>query len=114
MARKDSKPRAALTHIDAKGEARMVDVSAKPATERMAVAEGCVVMSKATLALIVSGHAKKGDVLGTARLAGIVAANRPSELMPLCHPLPSSKVTLDITTDKKPLGCGVCGTVEVS
>jgi cyclic pyranopterin phosphate synthase len=114
MARKDSKPRAALTHIDARGEARMVDVSAKPATERMAVAEGCVVMSKATLALIVSGHAKKGDVLGTARLAGIMAAKRTSELIPLCHPLALSKVTLDITTDKKLPGCVVRATVKVA
>jgi len=69
MARKSSKD-TALTHIDAQGEARMVDVSAKPATERLAVAEGRVVMSKATLALIASGNAKKGDVLGTARVAG--------------------------------------------
>jgi cyclic pyranopterin monophosphate synthase len=114
MARKDSKPRAALTHIDAKGEARMVDVSAKPATDRMAVAEGCVVMSKATLALIVSGHAKKGDVLGTARLAGIMAAKRTSELIPLCHPLALSKVTLDITIDKKLPGCVVRATVKVA
>ena len=114
MARKDSKPRAALTHIDAKGEARMVDVSAKPATDRMAVAEGCVVMSKATLALIVSGHAKKGDVLGTARLAGIMAAKRTSELIPLCHPLALSKVTLDITIDKKLPGCIVRATVKVA
>ncbi len=76
MARKASKDISALTHIDASGEARMVDVSAKPATERIAVAEGCVVMSKATLELIVSGNAKKGDVLGTARVAGIMAAKR--------------------------------------
>jgi len=114
MARKDPQQRAALTHIDANGEARMVDVSAKPATERMAVAEGSVVMSKATLALIVSGHAKKGDVLGTARLAGIMAAKRTSELIPLCHPLALSKVTLDITTDKKLPGCVVRATVKVA
>src|SRR5437764_7628453 len=114
MARKESQPRAALTAIDAKGEARMVDVSAKPATERMAVAEGCVVMSKATLALIVSGQAKKGDVLGTARLAGIMAAKRTSELIPLCHPLALSKVSLDITTDKKLPGCVVRATVKVT
>src|SRR5580698_9605566 len=99
MARKSDKP--SLTHIDAKGDARMVDVSAKPATERTAVAEGRVVMSKATLALIVSGNAKKGDVLGTARVAGIMAAKRTSELIPLCHPLALSKVTLDITPDPK-------------
>src|SRR3982750_1815658 len=94
-----------LTHIDAKGEARMVDVSEKPATERVAEAEGRVVMSKATLALIVSGNAKKGDVLGTARLAGIMAAKRTSDLIPLCHPLALSKVTLDIAPDEKLPGC---------
>src|ERR1700685_1265269 len=98
MPRKAAKPSSALTHIDAKGEARMVDVSAKAATERMAVAEGRVVMSQATLALILSGNAKKGDVLGTARVAGIMAAKRTSELIPLCHPLALSKVTLDIPT----------------
>jgi len=100
MARKSSKDKPALTHIDAKGEARMVDVSAKPATERTAIAEGCVVMSAATLDLIVSGNAKKGDVLGTARVAGIIAAKRTSDLIPLCHPLALSKVTLDIAPDK--------------
>ncbi len=78
-----SKAEPTLTHIDAKGDARMVDVSAKPATERTAVAEGRVVMNKATLALIVSGHAKKGDVLGTARIAGIMATKRTSEMIPL-------------------------------
>src|SRR3954462_5510526 len=97
MARKLSKQKSALTHIDDKGEARMVDVSAKPATERTAVAEGRVIMSKATLELIVSGNAKKGDVLGAARLAGIMAAKRTSELIPLCHPLALSKVSVDIT-----------------
>ena len=75
----------------------MVDVSSKPATERTAVAEGRVVMSKATLELIVSGNAKKGDVLGTARIAGIMAAKRTSELIPLCHPLPISSVSLELT-----------------
>jgi cyclic pyranopterin phosphate synthase len=114
MARKSSSGKAALTHIDAKGEARMVDVSAKPATERMAVAEGRVVMSSSTLALIVSGNAKKGDVLATARLAGIMAAKRTSELIPLCHPLALSKVTLDITPDKKLPGCTVRATVKVT
>src|SRR5437763_9916425 len=94
-----SKGGSALTHIDASGEARMVDVSAKPATERTAVAEGRVVMSKATLALIVSGDAKKGDVFGTARVAGIMAAKRTSELIPLCHPLALSKVRVDIAPD---------------
>jgi cyclic pyranopterin phosphate synthase len=103
-----------LTHIDAKGEARMVDVSEKPATERVAIAEGRVVMSKATLELIVSGNAKKGDVLGTARIAGIMAAKRTSELIPLCHPLALSKVTVDITADSKLPGCIVQATVKVT
>jgi cyclic pyranopterin phosphate synthase len=113
MARKSSKDAPALTHIDTKGEARMVDVSAKPATERLAVAEGRVVMSKATLGLIVSGNAKKGDVLGTARLAGIMAAKRTSDLIPLCHPLALSKVTLEITPDQKLPGCVVRASVKV-
>jgi cyclic pyranopterin monophosphate synthase len=104
----------ALTHIDSKGEARMVDVSAKAATERMAVAEGRVVMSKKTLALIVSGNASKGDVLGSARLAGIMAAKRTSELIPLCHPLALSQVALDITPDSKLPGCIVRATVKVT
>jgi cyclic pyranopterin phosphate synthase len=104
---------AALTHIDAGGEARMVDVSEKPATERIAVAEGRVVMTKATLELIVSGNAKKGDVLGAARIAGIMAAKKTHELIPLCHPLALSKVTVDITTDRKLPGCIVRSTVKV-
>src|SRR5689334_17509111 len=95
----------ALTHIDAGGEARMVDVSAKPATERIAVAEGRVVMTRATLELIVSGNAKKGDVLGAARIAGIMAAKKTHELIPLCHPLALSRVTVDITADRKLPGC---------
>src|SRR3954471_10770935 len=109
-----SKDATALTHIDGKGEARMVDVSEKPATGRMAVAEGRVIMSKATLALILSGDAKKGDVLGTARLAGIMAAKRTSELIPLCHPLALSKVTVDIAPDAKLTGCVVRATVKVT
>src|ERR1700741_1986867 len=88
-----------LTHIDAKGEARMVDVSAKPATERVAVAEGVVVMQEATLKLIVDGNAKKGDVLGTARVAAIMAAKRTHELIPLCHPLLLSKVEVEVEPD---------------
>ena len=112
--KKTSKQKPALTHIDASGEARMVDVSAKPATERLAVAEGRVVMSEATLDLIVSGNAKKGDVLGAARIAGIMAAKRTSELIPLCHPLALSKVTLDIVTDNKLAGCIVRATVKVT
>jgi cyclic pyranopterin phosphate synthase len=102
-----------LTHIDASGEARMVDVSDKPATERIAVAEGRVIMTKATLELIVSGNAKKGDVLGAARIAGIMAAKKTHELIPLCHPLALSKVTVDITPDRKLPGCIVRSTVKV-
>jgi cyclic pyranopterin phosphate synthase len=111
---KSDKPKPALTHLDANGEARMVDVSAKAASERTAVAEGCVVMSATTLALILSGNAKKGDVLATARIAGIMAAKRTSELIPLCHPLALSKVTLDISTDAKLPGCRVRATVKVT
>jgi cyclic pyranopterin monophosphate synthase len=114
MPKKPSSSGSTLTHIDSKGEARMVDVSAKPATERVAVAEGRVIMSKATLQLIVSGNAKKGDVLGTARIAGIMAAKRTSELIPLCHPLALSKVELDITPEAKLPGCLVRATVMVT
>ncbi len=88
-----------LTHISASGEASMVDVSEKDVTARVAVAEGCIVMQPETLELIVSGEAKKGDVLGTARIAGIMAAKRTHELIPLCHALLLSKVTIDLTPD---------------
>jgi cyclic pyranopterin monophosphate synthase len=104
----------ALTHIDAGGEARMVDVSDKPATERIAVAEGHVVMSQATLELILSGNAKKGDVLGVARIAGIMAAKRTSELIPLCHPLALSKVIVEVAPDRTLPGCVVRATVKVT
>jgi cyclic pyranopterin phosphate synthase len=113
MARRQRKG-PALTHIDAGGEARMVDVSEKPATERVAVAEGRVVMKKTTLQLILSGNAKKGDVLGAARIAGIMAAKKTHELIPLCHPLALSKVTVDITPDRKLPGCIVRSTVKVT
>ena len=88
-----------LTHISASGEASMVDVSQKDVTARVAVAEGCIVMQPETLELIVSGNAKKGDVLGAARIAGIMAAKRTHELIPLCHALLLSKVTIDLTPD---------------
>jgi len=114
MARNSKKSAPALTHIDAGGEARMVDVSAKPASERLAVAEGRVIMSKSTLDLILSGNAKKGDVLGTARIAGIMAAKRTSDLIPLCHPLSLSKVTVDIAPDQRLPGCLVRATVKVT
>jgi cyclic pyranopterin phosphate synthase len=114
MARRSPKIESALTHIDTRGEALMVDVSTKPATERTAVAEGRVVMSKATLALIESGNAKKGDVLGAARIAGIMAAKRTPDLIPLCHPLALSKVTLEIAPDTRLPGCVVRATVKVT
>lgn len=88
-----------LTHFDDQGRARMVDVSAKPATARRAVAVGSVVMLPATLALVVDGRAKKGDVLAVARLAGIMAAKRTADLIPLCHPLQLSSVLLDLVAD---------------
>jgi len=113
MARKSAPRTTDLTHIDSKGEARMVDVSDKADTERVAIAEGVVLLSKATLELIAKGNAKKGDVLATARIAGIMAAKRTSELIPLCHPLALSKVTVDIEPDKKLPGCRVRATVKV-
>ena len=89
----------ALTHIGASGEARMVDVGLKEATDRVAVAAGRVAMQPGTLEIILAGDAKKGDVLGAARIAGIMAAKRTSELIPLCHPLALTSVSLEITPD---------------
>ncbi|MBB5046317.1 cyclic pyranopterin phosphate synthase [Rhodopseudomonas rhenobacensis] len=116
MAKKHKQPpeQPALTHIGESGEAWMVDVSAKPDTERTAVAAGSVLMSKATLELIRSGNAKKGDVLGTARIAGIMAAKRTADLIPLCHPLALSKVTVEIEPDNKLPGCRVRASVTVT
>ena len=88
-----------LTHFDGAGAAHMVDVSGKPETDRVAVAEGWVRMSPATLDIVRSGTAAKGDVLGVARLAGIMAAKRTADLIPLCHPLPLSRVALDLVAD---------------
>jgi cyclic pyranopterin monophosphate synthase len=102
-----------LTHIGKRGQARMVDVSEKAATERIAVAEGRVVMSATTLDLVLAGNAKKGDVLGAARIAGIMAAKRTSELIPLCHPLALSKVEVDIEPDKKLPGLVVRATCKL-
>lgn len=102
-----------LTHLKRSGEARMVDVSGKAATERVAVAEGRVLMSAKTLDLVLSGDAKKGDVLGAARIAGIMAAKRTHELIPLCHPLALSKVELDIVADRKLPGLTVRATVKL-
>ena len=109
-----TKERAILTHIDGKGEARMVDVSSKPATERIAVAEGRVVMSKATFDLIALGNAQKGDVLGTARVAGIMAAKKTSELIPMCHPLNITAVEIELTPQKEPARVDIEATVRVS
>lgn len=83
-----------LTHFDAQGQAHMVDVADKPATRRVAVATGCIEMQASTLALIESGTAKKGDVLGIARIAGIQAAKKTSDLIPLCHPLALTRVAV--------------------
>ena len=105
---------AKLTHLKRSGEARMVDVSAKSTTERVAIAEGRVVMGKATLALVLAGNAKKGDVLGAARIAGIMAAKRAHELIPLCHPLPVSQVAVDIVPEPKLPGLRVTATVKVT
>jgi cyclic pyranopterin phosphate synthase len=102
-----------LTHIGKRGQARMVDVSEKAATERVAIAEGCLVMSAKTLELVLAGNAKKGDVLGAARIAGIMAAKRTSELIPLCHPLALSKIEMDITPDKKLPGLVVRATCKL-
>ncbi|MFY9657974.1 MAG: cyclic pyranopterin monophosphate synthase MoaC [Methylocystis sp.] len=89
-----------LTHIALSGEAHMVDVSEKPDSARSAIAEGRIVMAPGTLQLALSGDAKKGDVLGTARIAGIMAAKKTSDLIPLCHPLALSKVAVDIEPDE--------------
>ena len=89
-----------LTHIDASGEANMVDVGDKAETVRVALAEGFISMAPATLELILKGDAKKGDVIGTARLAGIMAAKQTSNLIPLCHPLMLTKVAVDIREDR--------------
>ena len=102
-----------LTHIDSSGQAHMVDVSDKNETERVARAAGCVVMQPETLALIRSGDAKKGDVLGTARLAGIMAAKRTHELIPLCHPLLITKATVDCEIDEALPGVRVTALVKV-
>ena len=103
-----------LTHLDRTGAANMVDVSDKPATKRIARAEGRVVTSPETVALIRAGDAKKGDVLGTARLAGIMAAKRAHELIPLCHPLLLTKVAVDCRLDDELPGVRVEAEVSVS
>jgi len=103
-----------LTHLGKSGAARMVDVSAKPATERQATAEGRVVMRKKTLDTVIAGNAIKGDVLGAARIAGIMAAKHTHQLIPLCHPLPITKVEIDIQPDHTLPGLAVRATVKVT
>jgi cyclic pyranopterin phosphate synthase len=103
-----------LTHLAPAGEARMVDVSGKAVTARVAIAEGRVLMTEQTLDLVLAGNAKKGDVLGAARIAGIMAGKRTHELIPLCHPLPVSKIAVDIAPDKKLPGLIVRATAQVA
>ena len=102
---------AELTHFDKSGQAHMVDVSGKEVTARLAVAEGWVRMSPETLELAASGTAKKGDVIGAARLAGIMGAKKTAELIPLCHPLPVTKVSVEIEADPALPGMRVAATV---
>jgi cyclic pyranopterin phosphate synthase len=96
-----------LTHFDAQGQAHMVDVGAKASTKRAAVAQGCISMQPETLALVAQGTAKKGDVLGVARLAGIMAAKKTSDLIPLCHPIALTKVAVEfqILADENTVRC---------
>jgi len=102
-----------LTHFDAAGNAVMVDVGAKAVTERQATARARVAMRPETLRMILAGEAKKGDVLGVARIAGIMAAKRTSELIPLCHPLPLSSVTLELGPDGED-GVSIAATVKTT
>ena len=103
-----------LTHFDNSGAAHMVDVSDKAPTAREAVAEGAVRMAPETLALILEGRAGKGDVLGVARLAGIMGAKKTADLIPLCHPLPVTKVAVDLTPDEALPGIRVTATVKTT
>ncbi len=103
-----------LTHLDEAGRARMVDVSAKEATARVAIAEGFIAMSAETLNLVISGGATKGDVLAAARIAGIMAAKKTSELIPLCHPLALSKASVEFAPSEKPVGLHIRAEVSVT
>ena len=105
---------AELTHLDAEGRAAMVDVGDKPATARTATARARVVMRAETLALIERGEARKGDVFGVARLAGIMAAKRTAELIPLCHPLAISMVSVDLTPDRAACALDIVATVRTA
>ncbi|WP_319823548.1 cyclic pyranopterin monophosphate synthase MoaC [Thalassovita sp.] len=103
-----------LTHFDAKGDAHMVDVSDKAVTSRIATAEGWVKMARETFDIIAEGRAKKGDVLGVARLAGIMGAKKTPDLIPLCHPLPVTKVAVDLTLDPDLPGVRIEATVKTT
>ncbi|WP_425090690.1 cyclic pyranopterin monophosphate synthase MoaC [Tropicimonas sp. S265A] len=103
-----------LTHFDAKGEAHMVDVSDKEVTDRIATARGAVIMLPETLTMIMEGRAKKGDVLAVARLAGIMGCKKTAELIPLCHPLPITKVALELRPDDALPGVHIEATVKTS
>lgn len=104
----------ALTHFDGEGHAHMVDVSDKDVTARIAVAENYIKMSQETFDIIIQGRAKKGDVLGVARLAGIMAAKRTAELIPLCHPLPITSVSVDLIPDDALPGVRITATVKTT
>lgn len=103
-----------LSHLNAAGEAHMVDVSDKDVTSRTAVAEGFVALLPETLALVTKGEAKKGDVLATARIAGIMAAKKTHDLIPLCHPLAITKVSVEFSPSTEPAGIHVTATVKVT
>lgn len=103
-----------LTHFDAQGDAHMVDVSDKDITARVAVAAGYIKMAVETFDIIKEGRAKKGDVLGVARLAGIMAAKKTPDLIPLCHPLPVTKVAVDLTLDADLPGVQITATVKTT
>lgn len=109
-----SDPERRLTHIDGDGRARMVDVSGKPATVREAVAEGRIAMAVGTLALALSGGGKKGDVRATAEIAGVMAAKRTADLIPMCHPLMLSSVVVKVTPTADGAGLGVVATVRTT
>jgi cyclic pyranopterin phosphate synthase len=106
-------PKSGLTHLSESGEARMVDVSQKPRSARVAVAEGAVVMKPETLSLCLAGQAKKGDVFAAARVAGIMAAKKTADLIPLCHPLNLTKIQVDIAPDESLPGLRVEATAKV-
>ncbi len=115
MYEKDTKGQnSELTHLDSSGAASMVDVGAKPPSKRVAIARGCVSMDRQTLAHIVAGNTKKGDVFATARLAGIMAAKNTATLIPLCHTLQLTRVDVDIEVDEALPGLRVVGTAQVT